>query len=312
MSKIIGIDLSPQDKDFIEQISQIRAKGNFQTMRKKFGTDKLTEFLKKLYPRYNITEIERLMDVSDSTLLHWFKRLKIKSVRRHSTNRADAGDENNEKIEEQNMSVQKKSTIKITPELAYVIGFALGDGAIQKYAVEVFNKDEKLKPELLNFLKPFGTVSEKTRDDGLWKIRLSSVLIANLIKDKTGIRKDTIEYILKNDSLAKKFIAAFWDAEGSVLRQKNYFHINLNNSNKYLLDEIMHFLKNHNIDCTIIEIKARERTYFLKGREVVAKKKLYRLNVLKKSFILWANEIGLHLLHSKKSKMVNEILEGGK
>lgn len=307
--KTSDIALASEDVDLIGEISEVRRSGNFQTMREKIGADRLRKLLKNLYPKYTITELENIMGVPDSTLERWFQQLEIPFIRHHIGNRSFAGNENKTEIDETSGTLYKKNTIEITPELAYIIGFALGDGAVQKYMVEVFNKDENLRNSLYKFLQPYGTITEDRRPNGLWRLRLSSVLIADLIKNKKEMRKDTIDYLLQKEGLAKKFIAAFWDAEGSVLKQRNYYHVYLWNSNKYLLDKIGAFLVSKGIDYSIINIKRYpDRNYSLKGRPIVSRKQLFRLGIPKKSYFKWAHEIGMYLLHSKKSKMVKEIL----
>jgi hypothetical protein len=309
MGKIIGINLAPEDEEIIGTIAKIRETSDLRGVQKEIGKEKLKNFLRRFYPKYNITEIEQILGVPDSTLGYWFNRLKIPFSRNHITNNTIAGNKNSLEIEEKAGVPYKKNTIEITPELAYVIGFTLGDGSVQKFMIEVFNKDEKLRGTLFEFLKPYGSITEERRPNGLWRLRLSSVLIAGLIKNKDGIRKDTIDYILKKGELAKKFIAAFWDAEGSVLKQKKYFHVYLYNSNKYLLETIGSFLKSNGIDYSIINIKAHpERNYSYMGRKIISRKNMHRLGIPKKSLNKWADKIGIHLIHSKKNKMVEEIL----
>ncbi|HLD59142.1 MAG TPA: LAGLIDADG family homing endonuclease [archaeon] len=309
MEKISGIDLTPENLGLLKEIIEIRKKGNFQTMQKRIGSERLKKFLKTLYPKYNITEIEKITGVSDSTLQHWFNRLDISFVRNHISNIATAGAENNITIHEKNGNIYKKNIIEITPELAYIIGFTLGDGSVQKFQVEVFNKDKELREPLLNFMQKYGAVTQEERPNGLWRLRLSDVLIADLIKNQEGIRKDTIEYILKKDELAKKFIAAFWDAEGSVLKQENYIHVYLYNSNKYLIDRIKEYLESKGIESSILSMDGRGRKYFYNGKPIIAKKIIFRLSIPKKHLTKWINEIGIHLLHSKKSKTVQKTRE---
>lgn len=309
-AKMLDTELASEDVSLIKEISEVRRKGNFQTMQRKIGLKRVKQLLKNLYPKYTITEIEKIVGVPDSTLERWFQQLEIPFIRHRIGNRSFAGDEDKTEIDEKDGALYKKNTVKITPELAYVIGFTLGDGAVQRYMIEVFNKDENLHDTLYRFLQLHGTITEDRRPNGLWRLRLSSVLIADLIKNKKEMRKDTVDYILQKDELAKKFIAAFWDAEGSVLKQKNYYHVYLWNSNKYLLDNIGLFLASKGIEHSIINIKqGPERNYSFNGRRIISRKKLFRSGIPKKAVQKWANEIGIHLLHTKKSKMVEEIFK---
>ncbi|HUC39034.1 MAG TPA: LAGLIDADG family homing endonuclease [Candidatus Acidoferrum sp.] len=294
----------------IQKVSEIKNYGNFRTLKNELGEAKLKDLLLELYPNYTIKEIEKITHVPDSTLSRWFKLFGIPTQKRwHLVTFSVAGDKNQEKIVKHGNELKKKLTVKITPDLAYLIGFSLGDGSIQKYMLEVFNKDMGIHQYLSPLIKNYGEVSEDVRDNGLWRLRLSSVRIANLIKKNNDIDKKTINYIFKRKTLAIKFIAAFWDAEGRVAASKHkYFHIYLYNTNKYLLDTVGQFLKDHNINYSVHSRADFKRHYFLKGRLVKARKVLHRISVPKGSSLLWAKEIGLHMVHSKKKKVVKEIL----
>jgi len=310
MAKVIGIDLDSTEKETLDQIGQIRAGGNFQTVRKKIGSERLKSVLKALYPKYNITQIEEITGVPDSTLETWFKKLGVPLNRNHAIAISVAGGENKEWAVEIGNKVYKISSVKITPKLAYLIGFSLGDGSVQDFAVEFFNKDKKLREHVLEYLQPYGTITERERPDGLWKLRLSSKRIANLIKNRGGIRWDTIDYMFNDPCLAQKFTAAFWDAEGSVLKQNKYFHVNVYNSEKKIIDKIASFLRSESIDSTIITIDGRGREYSYNSRPVIARKLIYRLGIPKTSLNKWVALIGVHLKHSKKGEMVS-IIQGG-
>lgn len=296
------------NQGLLDRINKIRVKGNFQTLRRKIGANKLKDFVTSMYPKYSIPEIEAVTGIPDSTLERWFEQLKILRVRRHFTNVSIPGNFDAEIVLSDVKAAKKFSVINITPELAYLIGFTLGDGSVQKYMVEVFNKDRKLREHLLEYLKPYGTVTKDERANSLWRLRLSSAKIANLIKDEKGIRQDTLDYIFNDEELAKKFIAAFWDAEGTVRSQGNYYHVYLYNSNTLLLDKVKEFLTSKNISfSTLINNHDLNRVYFLKGRRVISRKLVHRISVPKNSRDLWIKEIGSHMLHSKKSAVVNEM-----
>ncbi len=306
--------MNKESKTVLEQINRIRVKGNFQSIKREIGEERLKEFIYSVYPKFSITEIETITGIPDSTLERWFKELNIPSFRNHIINRAIPGDEDTEMIIIKGMRAQKISSVKITPELAYVIGFALGDGTVERFSFDVFNKDLKLKENLLKFLKPYGSITEKNRNDKLWTFRLSNVKIANLIKDENGIRQDTLDYIFSNDKLAKSFIAAFWDAEGTVRRQGNYFHIYLYNTNKILIDRIGIYLVDKTIKYSIHSRKSRDKNGIINGKKIVSRKILHRISIPKSSIQKWIGVIGNNLLHSKKSEVIKEIKQvyGGK
>ncbi|HLC56254.1 MAG TPA: hypothetical protein VJJ23_03400 [Candidatus Nanoarchaeia archaeon] len=310
--------MEKEEFDKVRNDINILRKNNhdFRTIKKKVGENKLKEFINTIYPKFDITEIEIITGIPDSTLEHWFKLLNIKPVRNHIFSKAFPGNEDSTIILTKDDITYKSVTVKITPELAYVIGFTLGDGSSQQYMIEVFNKNRKLREVLFEYLKPYGTITEEERENGLWRLRLSNGRIANLIRDNKEIRYDTIDYIFNNEELAKQFIAAFWDAEGSVLKSKDYntFNLYLYNSNSFLLDRICNFLKSKNIKFSILNLKSRSTDYYLQGRKINPKKKIQRINVHMSSLMDWVNLIGIHLKHSKKQETVNKILDlyGGK
>lgn len=299
------------DLELINEIHAIRKSNhNFSSIKKIIGRKRLKKFLNMVYPKFTITEIETIMGIPDSTLARWFQELDIPFVRHHIKSIALPGEKNMELIIQKDDLVFKSVTIRITPDLAYVIGFALGDGAVQQYMLEVFNKDKALRDILYNYLTPYGTITTEERTNGLWRLRLSNGVIANLTKDKNGIRKDTLDYIFSRDILVKQFIAAFWDAEGSVLYQQNkdYYNLYLYNSNRDIMDRVCTFLRSKNIIFSIHERNTRDKEYLLKGRLVKSKKRLIRINIHKSSWVSWINEIGIHMNHTKKRLMIKEIL----
>ena len=188
--------ISLETKEMLEEIQEARNLGNFQTIKKLVGEERLIEFLNTVYPKFSLPEIEQITGIPDSTLQRWFRELDIPLTRAHISNIAMPGNEDSEVIITKDSKSYKVSTIKITPELSYVIGFILGDGSTEKYDTEAFNRNLSLRQPILEILQKYGVVTEKEREDGLWKLRLSGVVIANLIKNENGIRYDTVNFIL--------------------------------------------------------------------------------------------------------------------
>ena len=299
-----------EDEKLLNEMHKLRKNNkNFQTIKKIVGEERLCEFFNTLYPKFTRAEIETITGIPDSTLERWFEQLNIPFIAHHLQSKAYPGEDDTEIVVSKDGKIFKAVTIKMTEELAYLIGFALGDGSVQQYQVEVFNKNQELREILFNCLKPYGTITEEERENGLWRLRLSNGVIANLIKDDKGVREDTLNYIFNNDALAKKFIAAFWDAEGSVLyqKEKNYFNLYLYNSNEMVLGKIVNFLNKKGIKFSVHTRKTRDKNYFFNNRTITSKKILHRINIHKASWLHWINEIGIHLNHSRKKEMVKKI-----
>ena len=301
------------NNELLGQIKGLRTgKHSFQTIKKTIGEDRLREFINSIYPKFTITEIETITGIPDSTLARWFEQLNIPFIRHHIKTRAFPSNVNSEVVVTKEGITYNSATINMTPELAYIIGFTLGDGSVQQYMIEVFNKDRKLREILFNYLKPYGTITEEERPNGLWRLRLSNGRIANLIKDQKVIRKDTVNYIFKDGELVKRFIAAFWDAEGSIGRRKNtkrYFDIILYNSNEHLLSKIRKTLNNFGINTSLKHFKETRKNYFIDKQKVQAKKRVLRIRILKDSLFRWASIIGVNMVHSKKRENVNDIIK---
>ena len=134
------------DANLITQIRNIKYnKGNFQTIKNKIGEERLKDFFTTLYPKFTITEIEAITEIPDSTLERWFQQLRIPFIRHRIRSKAFVGNENSEIIVAKNGITFRAVKVNITPQLAYLIGFTLGDGSVQQYMIEVFNKDRKLR-----------------------------------------------------------------------------------------------------------------------------------------------------------------------
>lgn len=189
--------LDSENQKILEEIQFIRREGgiyaktgNFRTVTKKIGKEKVRNLLKSLYPKLTLTQIEKITGVPDSTLERWFNVLGIQFNAFHCSIVSIASNKNKEYFKEsKGKDVSKIVEVMITPELAYLIGFTLGDGSIQKYMIEVFNKDIKLRERLFEILKPYGTITEEERDYGLWRLRLSSIRIGMLNMSIKDIRK---------------------------------------------------------------------------------------------------------------------------
>lgn len=305
---VAQFNLSLNDLELIHKIHSIREKGNFQTMYNVVGKSNVKCLLNKLYPNNDIKNLEKILGVPDSSISHWFKLLGITSVRKHLSNNSYAANFNSSIVLPLNKTAINFSAINVDADLAYLIGFSLGDGTVEKYSLEVFNKDLGMQKYLESIMSKYGAVTKSVTGKRLWKLRLSSIKIANLVKQNKQVNEDTLNFIFSDNLLAQKFLAGFWDAEGSVLKQAKYFHLYLYNSNKILMDRIKNYLDSLGFDCSILEIKKRQNIYYLDGRPIITKKIIYRLSVKKKDMKKWVNMIGIYLMHSKKSAVIKEIL----
>ena len=165
-----------------------------------------------------------------------------------------------------------------------------------------------MREHLFPILKKYGSVIEDERTNVLWRLRLSSVKIANLIKENKSIREDTLDYIFSNDELACPFIAAFWDAEGTVRKQKNSYYLYLYNTNAELLDKIGTYLKKNGITYSTHSRFDKDREYFYQGKKITSTKPMHRFYVPKAAHKRWLEKIGAHIKHSKKSAVIREMI----
>ncbi len=305
---ITGDETMGMISNSIEQIKVLKKLGTLRHIRKEVGDEKIRKLIMDVYPTYTITELENLLQIPDSTLGFWFKKLQIPFIRHHAKNVSFPGNFDYKATLSEGNTATIYQNVEITPDLAYLIGFTLGDGSVQKYMVEVFNKDKALREFIYPLIKFYGTITEENRPNGLWRLRLSSVKIANLIRNENGNREDTIDYILGDDDLACQFIAAFWDAEGTVRKQYNSVHLYLYNTNKQLLEKIGEYLTQKGIEFSWYTRFDKNRVNFYKGRQIHTRKRIYRIALPKSSMLTWVNMIGIHMKHSKKSALVSEIL----
>lgn len=303
----IPAELSENDLETITKIKEVLVKGNFQTAKKIIGKTKLFELLNNLYPRNDLPKIEKILGIPDSTLARWYKELGIKLVRSHVSTLVVPSHFDGSIVIANGATAKNISAVKVDEDLAYLIGFCIGDGAIQKFMVEAFNKDAGVKQYLKTTMERYGKVQDVLREDGLWKLRLSSVKIAALIKQNGKIVDETINYVLSDKELASRFVAGLWDAEGSVLKQNKYIHVYLYNGNKKLIDIVSNYLTSRGIKNSIIVIKQRVEPYYYKGHPIISKKQMHRIGIPKSHLKQWKELIGLHLKHSKKSAVVLEI-----
>ena len=306
--KIISDEVfDAEDNLVISTIYSSRLNGNFRTIKNRIGAEKLKHFFTKHYPRKDIKYLEMITGVPDSSLLYWFKDLGINSTRWHFVQQPIPANFDGSFVANFAKNAIDYAAVNIDSNLAYLIGFCLGDGSVEKYSLEVFNKNEGMKNALKSTMQRYGKVRESIRENGLWRLRLSSSAIARLVKVNKTINEETLDFIFSDAKLIPSFLAGFWDAEGSVLKQRSYFHVYLYNSNKDLLDKISKYLEGNSIKNSIIKVKMRAKTYYYNGRPIVAKKQIYRLGVPKSHIKNWKELIGLHLKHSKKSAVVLEI-----
>lgn len=307
--------LSAEQAEIAANIRDCTTKGDLRRVLQRVGEGCLRQFLLSLYPALSLGEIETATGIPDSTLGYWFRRLRIPTNARHARSVSVLCDEDGFSVMGTPESAVYEHKIMLTPELAYLIGFALGDGTIETYSVATFNKEETVVRYLQTICEKYGKVTYRKREDGLHKLRLSSRKIACLIRENGKIREDTVDYVLNDPECSKYFIAAFWDAEGSVAAKQIGIcssNVVLYNSNKQLLEKIASALSGIGIETTIISYAYLDRKYILKGRPLHPRKVMHKLRV-KEAFVLrWAQTIGSFMQHPKKQERVKAILQGDK
>lgn len=202
------------------------------------------------------------------------------------------------RIERLESQVVVRHQVRLTTELAYLLGWIVGDGHSNRREIDAIvslHESRLVEPSFKCLLARFGKVLVVPRN-GSHIIRCGSTELARILCTATGQRFwKNVDFILETPRFAAEFIAGLWDADGGIFREDNgAFRAHLYNSNLYLLERIADALSNHfRIEVTLYKRKTNESSPDSKIHERSDRFDLY---VRAKGNHLWARYIGIHML----------------
>jgi hypothetical protein len=153
------------------------------------------------------------------------------------------------RIERVQTGVVVRNQVRLTPKLAYLMGWIVGDGYANKREIDaiVSLRERKIiEPIVIRLLSQFGKILVVPRHGALI-VRCLSTKLARVLCTPTGKRFWTnVGMVPQSRRFAAWFIAGFWDADGGVFHEDNgAFRAHLYNSNLPLLRKISRALKRH-------------------------------------------------------------------
>jgi hypothetical protein len=188
--------------------------------------------------------------------------------------------------------------IRLTRELAYLLGWIIGDGHSNRREVDAIVSlrerrwiEPLVKRLLGRFRKPFIVTRNGARI-----IRCSSAKLARVLCTASGRRHwKNVDFVLESSRFAASFIAGFWDADGGVFHEANgAFRAHLYNSNLLLLEKIADALSNHfGIGVTIYK---RKRNESHPGSRIHQRSDRFDLYVNARGNRRWAQLIGRNMI----------------
>ena len=144
--------LDSENRKTLDEIQFIRReggtyakKGNFSTLSLKVGTEKVRNLLKSLYPRFTLTEIEKITGIPDSTLERWFNVLDIPFNAFHCSIVSIPSNKNKEYSIGKYKVISKKRLIRINihkpswPDWLSEIGMHMHHSKKRKVVNEILN-----------------------------------------------------------------------------------------------------------------------------------------------------------------------------
>lgn len=191
-----------------------------------------------------------------------------------------------------------KRQIRLTLELAYVLGWILGDGYTNKREIDAIvsaRERELIEPFVKRVLERFGRVFVVPRH-GAFLIRCNSTALSRVLCTDEGTRCwENIDFALSLPKFASALIAGFWDADGGIYHEANgTLRAHLYNSNLLLLDKIASAMQNlYGIESTMYKRKENKES---PSSKIHARRDRFDLYVPARSNALWARYIGRYML----------------
>jgi len=128
----------------------------------------------------------------------------------------------------------------------YLTGLIVGDGSIEKYRIDIHDKNEKFLKMvkiavLMKYFKDYITkiTIEYRRQTNNFRLRIYGKQFV-----------ETIKPLCSNITINRDFVRGFFDAEGSIWYNPNVI-AEITNKNREILEEIQTILKSHGINCKI-------------------------------------------------------------
>ena len=208
------------------------------------------------------------------------------------------------------MQGRRVKIVPISPdsELAYFLGFAVGDGSFSHRTISIHQslKEKNYLPVLESLVtrlsrKLGGGVNKSIHQERLLDLTWCNSRVSRMIMFAHEVRYDQIDGFL-NGRFSADFVAGFWDADGDVNRE----HPRLHNTDLRLLQVFQLALKNR----FCVESRIRVTTpagsrRVIRGVEIVSRRPIYCLQVSRGSRVQWAQMIGVKLRNPRKFEAVD-------
>jgi len=213
-------------------------------MPRKWSKDEESEHRNKLqelyvYENLTISEIARVLTISEKTVFQRLKRLNIPTSPE-------------KKLRYRNQRNDISIPSKYSPELAELLGILYGDGHINTYQVTVTlgNKEDSYALYVQNLIFTIfkGTPKISIRKNGYKVVYLGSTKAVQylhsfgLTNNKVRDQIDAPKWITSKEIYQKRFLRGFFDTDGSVYKLKYGIQISFTNHSSPLLYSLQEML----------------------------------------------------------------------
>jgi len=321
-------------KEVLSEVKAMKAK-SFKEVSLEMGPKKFRNVMCHMYSVLGMSTVAigNLLNKSDVTIADWLRRLGI-GVKSHRYKvYARLGRREEWRLETVNGEKVKTHIIVPDKSLIRLIFFAIGDGSIGNYMMQIHQANKSLFPILLDRMRRYGRVfvdyystdggnATKLENACKYRLTLNRSEIARLIFSHGNLRFDTIRFSLADIRLAACAIASFWDADGSILVDRTKalgFRAEITQTHVpeagkdaiMLLTEIKRSLKNHwGIQSKLRSINLLSLSEKqIHGRKIKTKKPQYILHIVQSDLLKFAKKIGIHLEHPGKKERILKIIK---
>ena len=203
------------------------------------------------------------------------------------------------------MQGRRVKIVSVSPDsdLAYFLGFAIGDGSLTHRTVSIHQSlgEKDYLPILESLLvrlsrKLGGGVNRSIHQERLLDLTWCNSRICRIIMFLHEVRYDQIDGFL-NGRLSAEFVAGFWDADGDVNRE----HPRLHNTDLRLLQAVQSVLtERFGVQSYIRTSTPVSSKRIIHGIEIISTRPLYCLQVGRRSRKKWAQTVGRKLKNPRK------------